>query len=73
LPKLGYITKAVRQELGLEKTHTNDAFVSERSGEAKRPFIAEGRKQKRLTPINQGVPLAQILWIEEGKIKPNLS
>ncbi len=36
----GYITKAIRQELGLEKTHTNDAFV-----------IAEGRKQKRLTPI----------------------
>lgn len=33
-------TKAIRQELGLEKTHANDAFV-----------IAGGRKQKRLTPI----------------------
>ena len=48
----GYITKAVRQELGLEKTHANDAFVSERSGEAKRPFIAGGRKQQRLSPIS---------------------
>ncbi len=37
----GYITKAVRQELGLEKTHANDAFV-----------IAGGRKQKRLSPIS---------------------
>ena len=37
----GYITKAVRQELGLEKTHSNDAFV-----------IAEGRKQQRVKPIS---------------------
>ena len=37
----GYITKAVRQELGLEKTHANDAFV-----------IAGGRKQQRLSPIS---------------------
>ncbi len=37
----GYITKAIRQELRLEKSHSNDAFV-----------IASGRQQKRLTPIS---------------------
>jgi len=37
----GYITKAIRLKLGLEKTHVNDAFV-----------IAGGRKQRRLTPIS---------------------
>ena len=37
----GYVTKAIRQELELEKIHVNDAFV-----------IAGGRKQKRLTPIS---------------------
>ncbi len=36
----GYITKAIRQELGLEKTHANDAFV-----------IASGKNQKRAAPI----------------------
>ncbi len=37
----GYITKTIRLELRLEKTHSNDAFV-----------IAGGRKQKRLIPIS---------------------
>ena len=37
----GYITKAIRLELCLEKSHINDAFI-----------IAGGRKQKRLTPIS---------------------
>lgn len=36
----GYITKAKRKELGLEKTHYNDAFV-----------IAGGGNQKRVEPI----------------------
>jgi hypothetical protein len=36
----GYITKAKRKELGLEKTHYNDAFV-----------IAGGGNQKRIEPI----------------------
>ncbi len=36
----GYVTKAIRQELELEKIHVNDAFV-----------IAGGRKQKRLPSI----------------------
>ncbi len=37
----GYITKVIRLELCLEKSHINDAFI-----------IAGGRKQKRLTPIS---------------------
>ena len=36
----GYITKNVRIELGIDKTHYNDAFV-----------IAGGRSQQRTTPI----------------------
>jgi len=36
----GYITKNVRIELGIDKTHSNDAFI-----------IAGGRSQQRSTPI----------------------
>lgn len=39
LETYGYITKAILQQIGLEKSHTNDAFV-----------VAGGRKQKRAEP-----------------------
>jgi len=40
-PTYGYITKALRRELGIEKTHANDAFV-----------IAGGTTQTRSTEYN---------------------
>lgn len=40
-PTYGYITKGMRKELGLEKSHATDAFV-----------IAEGTTQSRCNPIS---------------------